>query len=319
MTTQTRSTAATPGHALSARDALLALAVVFVWGTNFVIIKLALAHLPPLLLAALRFALAAIPLVFFVRRPAVGWGNLAFYGLIIGVGQFGLLFYAMTRHISPGLASLVVQAQVFFTIGLVMLTEGERPRPFQLIATLIAAAGIVIIASHTDGHTSALGVLLVLGAGLGWTLGNLASRAAGPVNVLAYIAWSSLFAVPPLLALSLWLEGWPRIAAGLVEADWLTWGAVLWQSVGNTVFGYGAWAWLLNRYAAATVSPFALGVPVFGMGAAALVLGEPMPGWKLLATALVLAGLALNLLWPRLAQAWRRRLGDGGSATENSS
>jgi len=166
---------------------------------------------------------------------------------------------------------------------------------------------------HFNGHID------VVEAGLGWTLGNLASRAAGPVNVLAYIAWSSLFAVPPLLALSLWLEGWPRIAAGLVEADWLTWGAVLWQSVGNTVFGYGAWAWLLNRYAAATVSPFALGVPVFGMGAAALVLGEPMPGWKLLATALVLAGLALNLLWPRLAQAWRRRLGDGGSATENSS
>lgn len=286
---------------LSTAHLLLALAVVFVWGTNFVIIKLALAHLPPFLLAALRFALAAVPLVFVLPRPKVGWTNLALYGVVIGAGQFGLLFYAMTTHIAPGLASLVVQAQVFFTIGLAMLRTGERVRPYQLLATLIAATGIGIIVSHTDGHTDALGVLLVLGAALAWALGNLTSLAAGRVNVLAYIAWSSLFAVPPLLGLSLWLEGWPRIASGLAQADALTWGAVLWQSIGNTIFGYGAWAWLLARYPAATVSPFALLVPVFGMGAAALTLGEPMPPWKLGATALVLAGLALNVLWPR----WR--------------
>jgi O-acetylserine/cysteine efflux transporter len=290
---------------LSPSHLALALAVVFVWGTNFAIIKLALAHLPPFLLAALRFALAAVPLVFVLPRPRVSWSNLAFYGVVIGAGQFGLLFFAMTRYISPGLASLVVQAQVFFTVGLAMLSSGERVRPYQLVATCIAAVGIGIIASRTDGQTTTLGVLLILGAALAWALGNMASRAAGRVNVLAYIAWSSLFAVPPLLAMSLWLEGWPRIASGLAQADVWTWGAVLWQSVGNTIFGYGAWAWLLARYPAATVSPFALLVPVFGMGAAALTLHEPMPAWKLGATALVLAGLALNVLWPRLGQRLR--------------
>ncbi|MCL1960749.1 MAG: EamA family transporter [Desulfovibrionaceae bacterium] len=300
------SHAARPGAPaqLSAPHLLLALAVVFVWGTNFVVIKLALAHLPPLLLATLRFALAALPLVFVLPRPRASWANLALYGMAIGVGQFGLMFFAMTRHISPGLASLVAQAQVFFTIGLAMLATGERVRPYQLAATLIAAAGIGIIAARADGHTTALGVLLVLGSALFWALGNTASRAAGRVNVLAYVAWSSLFAVLPLLALSLALEGWPRIAAGLREAGALTWAAVLWQSIGNTIFGYGAWAWMLARYPAATVSPFSLLVPVFGMAAAALALGEPMPGWKLTAAALVLGGLALNVLWPR----WRKRL-----------
>ena len=292
---------------LSAAHVLLALAVMFVWGTNFVIVKLALAHLPPLLMAALRFLLAALPLVFVLPRPRVPWRNLAAYGLIIGAGQFGLMFFAMTRYISPGLASLVVQTQVFFTIGLAIFASGERVRPFQIVATLVAVAGLAIIGSHTDGHTTTAGVLMVLGGSLAWALGNMVSRAAGRVNVLAYMAWSSLFAVPPLVAMSLALEGWPRIVAGLHDADGFTWGAVLWQSVGNTMFGYGAWAWLLARYPAAAVSPFALLVPVFGMGAAALWLGEPMPAWKLLATALVLGGLALNVLWPR----WRARLRDG--------
>ena len=290
---------------LSARHLWLALVVVAIWGSNFVVIKLALAHLPPLLLATLRFALAALPLVLLVRRPPVSWGNLALYGLTIGVGQFGLLFYVMTRHISPGLASLVIQSQVFFTVGLSMLLSGERVRPFQLVAALIAVAGIALIASRSDGQTTPLGLVLTLAAALSWALGNIASRAAGPVNVLAYVAWSSLLAVPPLAALSLALEGWPRIAAGLAEADWATWAAVLWQSIGNTIFGYGVWAWLLARYPAATVAPFSLLVPVFGMGASAALLAEPLPPWKLAAAALVMGGLALNLLWPRL----RRRPG----------
>ncbi|HMN56090.1 MAG TPA: EamA family transporter [Ottowia sp.] len=290
---------------LTWRHLLLILAVVAVWGTNFVIIKFALAHLPPLLLAALRFALAAFPLVLLVRRPAASWGNLALYGLAIGVGQFALLFYGMQRDITPGLASLVVQAQVFFTVALAVAIDKEPLRPYQWVAALIALTGIVIIASHTDGHTTLAGLLLTLGAAFFWALGNMASRAAGPVDVLAYVAWSSLFAVPPLLLLSLWLEGWPRIAAGLAQADAATWAAVVWQSLGNTIFGYGVWAWLLARYPAATVAPFSILVPVFGIGASALLMGESLPPWKLLATGLVMAGLALNLLWPRLAAARR--------------
>ena len=219
------------------------------------------------------------------------------------MAQFGLLFIAMTRFISPGLASLVVQVQVFFTIGMAMLLAGERVRVFQLLAMALSVAGIALIGWHavTDGAAiTPLGLVLILLAALAWACGNIVSRAAGRVDALGYMVWSSLFAVPPLVALSLALEGWPAVRAGLVAADWVTWAAVLWQSVGNTLFGYGAWAWLLARHPAASVTPLALLVPVFGMGASALWLAEPLPGWKISAALLVLGGLALNLLWPRL-------------------
>jgi len=298
-----------PATALPLPHVLLALAVIAIWGTNFVVIKLGLAQLPPLLFAGLRFALAALPLVFILPRPAVPWRNLAGYGLAIGLGQFGLLFIAMTRFISPGLASLLLQAQAFFTIGLAMWLAHERLRSFQIIAALVAALGVVVIVVHADAHTTPLGVLLSLAGALCWGIGNSISRTAGKkVNMLAYIAWSSLFAAPPLLVLSLLFEGWPRIAMSLTHADWEAWAALVWQSVGNSIFGYGAWGWLLARHPAASISPFSLGVPVFGMAAAALWLGEPMPPWKWLATALVLAGLVISVLWPR----WQMRLRQAG-------
>jgi O-acetylserine/cysteine efflux transporter len=290
--------------ALPWRHFLLAIAVVAVWGSNFVVIKVALGHLPPLLFAALRFTLALLPAVLFLPRPAVPWRNLAAYGVLIGVGQFGLLYVAMQGHISPGLASLVIQIQVFFTIGLSMRLAGERLRGFQWFALLLASAGIGVIVLHTDGTTTVLGLALVLVAALSWAGGNIAAKQGAPANMLAYVVWSSAFAVPPLLVLSLAFEGWEAIVSGVRHADAATWTAVAWQAWGNTLFGYAAWGWLLARHPSATITPMALLVPLFGMGAAAAWLAEPLPLWKLSAAALVMAGLALNLLWPR----WRNWL-----------
>jgi len=290
---------------LTLGHALLALAVVIVWGTNFVVIKLALGHLPPLLFATLRFTIAAVPAVFFLPRPAVPLRELALYGILIGVGQFGLLFIAMNGHIAPGLASLVVQSQVFFTIGLAMYFNGEQLRPVQALSLALGALGIGMIGWHSGGATSLGGVALVLGAALGWAGGNMVQRRAVGINMLSYVVWSSLFAVPPLALLSLYLEGWPAIAAGFANASATTWAAVVWQSVGNTMFGYAAWGWLLTRHPASTVAPLSLLVPVFGMATAAWWLGETLPAWKLEAAVLVLGGLALNLLWPRFARRFR--------------
>jgi O-acetylserine/cysteine efflux transporter len=290
-------------HSLSLPHVLLAVAVMVVWGSNFVVIKMALTHMPPLLFATLRFALAFLPAAFFLKRPAVPWSSLIAYGVLIG-GQFGLLYIAMGHSISPGLASLVIQTQVFFTIGLAMIATGERVAPFQWAALALAGAGLVVIIVHRGGDVSPLGLALVLAAALSWAGGNIVGRSHPPgTNMLAYVVWASVFAVPPLLALSLIFEGWPAIAAGLRGADALTWGALLYQSFGNSLFGYGAWAWLMARYPAATVSPFALLVPVFGMAISALAMNEPLQSWKLLAAALVMSGLALNLAWPRLRAA----------------
>ena len=296
---------------LPLRHFLLALAVVAVWGTNFVVIKLALATLPPLFFGVLRFAFALLPAVFFIRRPAVPWSHLVAYGLLIGAGQFGLLYVAMGRGgqgaISPGLASLVIQVQVFFTIGLSIVLAGEKVQRFQWLALAMAVAGLGVIAAHTDAATTPLGLGLVLLAALSWAGGNTVARRSGRVDMLAYVVWSSAFALPPLLLLSLWLEGPALVWTGLQAATPGVWAAVLWQSVGNSLFGYAAWGWLLARHPAATVVPMALLVPVFGMTASALVLREPLPGWKLGAAALVLGGLALNLLWPHLRGWWRSR------------
>lgn len=287
---------------LPLRHLLLALAVVAIWGSNFVVIKYALDVMPPMLLAVLRFAMAFVPACFFLPRPAVDWRNLAGYGLFVAVGQFGLLYLAMRSEISPGLASLVVQTQVFFTLLLAVRLAGERVLPSQWLGLALAVAGIGIIVAHTDGSTTPLGLAMVLGAAFSWACGNIVGKRAGPVNMLAYVVWSSAFAVPPLLVLALLVDGPDRIATALATAGPGTWAAVLWQTVANTLFGYGCWSWLLARHPAGRIVPLALLVPLFGMGASSLLLGEALPGWKLLAAALVLAGLAINLFGPRLLQ-----------------
>ena len=294
-------------NTLTLRHFLLAVAVVAVWGSNFVVIKFALNDLPPLLFATLRFALAFVPAAFLLPRPRVSWRNLASYGVMIGVGQFGVLYVAMNGHISPGLASLVIQTQVFFTIALTMGLSGEKVRPFQIIALVLAASGVGVIVWHTDGSTTITGLLLVLVAAMSWAGANIVVVRARGVNMLSYVVWSSIFAVPPLLLLSFVLEGPDAIVAGLRAANLSTWSAVLWQSFGNTLFGYAAWGWLLSRYPAATITPMALLVPVFGISASALWRGEALPDWKLVAAALVISGLSINLLWPRWQTIRKRR------------
>ena len=279
----------------SAAHLLLALAVVAVWGSNFVVIKVALRDLPPLAMATLRFTLAFVPAAFFVPRPAIALRNLASYGLAIGVGQFGLLYLAMRGHISPGLASLVIQSQVFFTIAIAMRRARALPQVYQLVAVLLAALGIGLVLAFTDATTTPLGLGLVLLAALSWAYGNLVSASARGVSMLAYVVWSSAFAIVPLALLSLLVDGWAAIRDGCANAGPGVWLAVLWQAWGNTLFGYGAWSFLLARYPASTIAPTALLVPIFGIAASALLLHEPMPPWKLAAAALVLGGLVVNL------------------------
>jgi O-acetylserine/cysteine efflux transporter len=121
----------------------------------------------------------------------------------------------------------------------------------------------------------------VLLAALSWAGGNLVAKASGARDLLPVVIWSSLFSFPPLLVLSLLLEGWPAMRAGLGGGRRRTWGAVVWQTVANSLFGYAAWGWLLARHPAAAITPVALLIPIFGLGASALWLGEPLPAWKL--------------------------------------
>ncbi|MBW8778746.1 MAG: EamA family transporter, partial [Burkholderiales bacterium] len=260
---------------------LLALAVVAVWGTNFVVIRLGLDAFAPFTFAALRYTFSFLPFIFFIRRPAVGWGKLAAFGALLGVGQFGLLFWAMRSDISPGLASLVIQSQVFFTIALAVLIYRDRLKALQWPAFALAVGGLAIVASHASAKAgvTAFGVLLVILGAAAWAVCNLIARAAGRVDALGFMVWSSPFAAVPLWVIA-WLQtGTQPIADSLAQAGWVAWLSVAWQAIGNTLFGYGVWNWLLARHSASTVTPTALLVPVFGMTASALALHEGLPLW----------------------------------------
>ena len=282
-------------------DIVATLLVVLIWGFNFVVIKIGLQDLPPIFFTALRFLFAAVPTVFFVPRPAVPWKLLCGYGLFQFALQFTLLFSGMKLGFPPGLASLVIQLQAFFTIGLAVILLRERPQAMQLLGALIAFCGMGLVALHLEAQATVIGFLLVIAAGLSWGLGNIFTKRIGEVDALALVAWCSLLAGPPLLIVSLLFEGPQRIGDTVMQFNWVSAGAILFQAYPTTVLGFGIWSGLMRKYPAATIAPFTLLVPVAGMLSAAAVLGEPLQWWKVTAGMLVLAGLVLNLLGSRLA------------------
>jgi O-acetylserine/cysteine efflux transporter len=272
---------------MPARHVLLAIGIAVVWGVNFVVIHVGLGDFPPLLFVALRFTLVAFPAVLFIRRPAVPLRWVLVIGLFLSAGQFGLLFVAMDSGLPAGLASLVLQVQVLFTIGLAIVFLGERPRRIQIAGALIALGGIAVIALGRGGNVPLGALALSIAAAASWGVGNVCTRHVQADDPVALLVWSSLVPPLPLAGLSLALgEGAPSIGAGGVLA-------VLYVVVGATFFGFGSWAWLLRRHPASRVVPFALLVPVFGIASAWVALGEQPNAAELIGAGVVLAGLAV--------------------------
>jgi O-acetylserine/cysteine efflux transporter len=286
-------------------DILIALIVVTIWGFNFVVIKIGLQDLPPILFTALRFLFAALPLVFFIKRPDVPWKLLAGYAMFQFALQFTLLFSGMQLGFPPGLASLVIQLQAFFTIGMAVLILGERPLVTQLLGALIALFGMALVAAHLEAKATVIGFLMVIAGGFCWGVANIFTKKIGKVNPLALVAWGSLIASPPLLIASLVLEGPTAWVDAGSRLNWISAGAILFQSYPNTLVGFGIWSMLMRKYPTATIAPFTLLVPVTGMLSSALVLGEPLQWWKITAGMLVLCGLALNQFGVRVLTAIR--------------
>lgn len=282
------------------------------WGFSFVPIKVGLREIPPFALAALRFFFAAVPLVFFVRRPRMPWGDVAGYGVAIGVVQFGLLFLAIKLGMPAGLSSLVIQLQVFFTVGLAVAFLGDRLQKHNLIGAAIAASGIVLLAAFklASGLGSTfIGFVLVIVAAFAWGVGNvIAKHAAGAhePDMFALIVWSSLIPPLPLAALSYAFEGGPAVWHAVASAGALTWGCVLVLAWGATLFGFASWAGLLHRYPTALISPFGLLIPVSGLASGAIFLGESLAPVQALGAVLVFAGLAENVFGAEL-RSWLSR------------
>jgi O-acetylserine/cysteine efflux transporter len=279
---------------------LAAVLVAFIWGLSFVVMKLGLGSMPPLLLCALRFFFAALPAIFFVPRPKAPWRNVVAYGFFLGVGQFGLLFTALAIGMPASLASLVMQAQVFFTILFAALVMSERPGFHQIVGGTIGFLGLVIIAVPRLAGSGAIPFLMTVAAAASWGVANIVSKRAGRVDTLSYIVWASLVSPLPLLGLSLWLDGPVQVASALTNMSLGTWGAVAYLAYPTTILAFGIWAYLLSRHPAATVTPYALLVPVAGILGSVIVLGEAMHPIEAIGGAVIVLGLALNVFGQRL-------------------
>ena len=286
----------------------LTLFVVVLFGFAFVPIKVAVVEIPPFMLAALRFLLAALA-AFFVRRPDMPWTGIAAYGIAIGVVQFGLLFLGIKLGMPAGLSSLVIQVQVFFTIGLAVAFAGDRFARWNALGALVAAAGIAVLGIYkaAGGESGPLaGFLAVIGAAAAWSVGNLIAKRAGAdhdVDGFALVVWSSLAAPLPLLAMSLAFEGGVDALRAVAHASWLAWACVVFMAYGATALGFGLWNRLLHLYPTPLIAPFALLIPIAGLASGALFLGERLAAAQVAGAALVLAGLVVNVAGPRLTRA----------------
>lgn len=271
----------------------LALLVAAIWGINFTVIVIGLGSFPPLLLAALRFVVVALP-AFVLPRPDLPWSRLVAIGATLFLGQFAFLFTGMAAGMPAGLASVILQAQAFLTILLASAALRERPTPRQIAGTLVALVGLIVIAWTVGGPDfSTLGLGLCLAAALCWAVGNVLLRGAGKLDMLSLVAWISLVPPVPLFMLSLLLDGPEAIGQALLALNWSGVWAVLYISVLSTTLGFGIWGWLMKQYPAATVAPFSLLVPIFGAASAAIVLGERFGPARLTGMALIVAGLII--------------------------
>lgn len=286
---------------MSARDRLLALTIVMVWGINFVVIKVGLEGMPPLLLAGLRFTFVVFPAIFFIKRPAVPVKWLLLYGLTISFGQFAFLFWAIKVGLSAGLASLLLQTQAFITLLLSVALLKEKIHFHHLAAIGVAAIGIYVLASQQSGGTNtitALTLTLILAAASCWAMGNITNKVIMqnyPVPTLSLVVWSALVPTVAFAVAALLFEGPTIILSSLMTIRWHNILALAYLSYLATIFGYGGWSTLLRRYETSVVAPLSLLVPVFGLLGATLLLGESLNRYQLFAVVIIIAGLGVHV------------------------
>ena len=297
----------------SSRDYLSALAVVVIWGLNFIFMKFALRDFTPFQMGAARYVFAVFPLILFIKRPNLDAKWLLYYGLFQGVGQFGFLFVGLKLGMTAALASVLMQTQVFFTALISFFLLGEKPSRSLQIGLLLAATGLACFAMNyiapqaiNTKATTLFGLIFcVLGASM-WAASNIVVRKAqqslkkdSSFDAVAFLVWSSTVPILPFVALTLFFDAeatrWRWLAA-----PWSSWISVAFLGWVATIIAYALWTGLLKRHPANRVAPFSLGVPVVGITAGMLVLGETITIWQWGGIAFVVAALLMVMFGTRL-------------------
>jgi len=282
---------------------VLAVLITAIWGVNFSVIKLGLATVDPFILAGIRFSLCALPAIFFIRKPDVPWRYIIGYGLVFGIGLWGVVNLGIKAGLSAGIASLVLQFSAFFTILLGGWVFKEALTRFQVLGMLIALAGLLCIISISDGSVSLSGVLLVLVGAASWSVANIINKKASTRDVFGFLVWSSAFAPIPLFALDYAVKGSVGYTTLVNQIDTTAVLSILFQVYPNTLFAYWIWNSLLKTYPVSTVAPLSLLVPIFGMLGSVVVFNESVPLNKVLAVVLIVVGLAVGLYGQRIFNA----------------
>ena len=291
---------------MALRDILLALLLATLWGSTFTAMKIGVADVPPLVMNALRFCLSAFPALLFIRWPAVPTWTVFAFAIVLCVTKFTVLFTSMKIGMPAGLASIVLQMQVFFTIGFAFLIMGERPGRPQLLGGGIALIGMALFAHDKMENAALLPFLLCLLAAALWGVANIIVKKAQAKDILGFVVWASAIAGPILLGLALMVDGPTAVWSVLRAPGWTTVWVSLYLSFAATLFGYSVWNSLLSRYPVALVGPFALLIPVSGMACGILFLGESFSLKAILASAIVFLGLVINVFGDRFVRRMRR-------------
>ncbi|WP_248751930.1 EamA family transporter [Pseudomonas sp. MWU15-20650] len=272
----------------------LAVLVTLVWGLNFPITKLGLNAIDPFVLTGIRFALAALPLAFFIKRPAVHFGYVAAYGVIFGLGMWGVINYGIQRGVSPGIASLIIQLSVFFTLGWGCVLFKEKIRNAQWVGASLALIGLAGIITTQPGDHAVQGVLLIVLSALAWSIGNVIIKASGVREIFSFMVWASLFPPIPLFLAAGWLHGSAAFVSVPANLDLSAVLSILFQVYLATHFAYWGWNTLLNTYPVSTVAPLSLLIPIFGIASSMLILGERISMPNLVFIAVIIVGLGVG-------------------------
>jgi len=280
-------------HSRRAAYVLLAL-LTLVWGFNWIFMKAALLHAHPLTFNVQRtwLAVAALFAVLLARRGRIlpnSWLAVLVTAFFQTTINFGSTIMAVAGG-GAGRASVLVFTMPFWTLLIAWPVLHERVRPLQLVAILLAVAGLVLTVAPWSWHGDLAPKAWAVLSGFGWAAGTVAVKyfqRDEKLDMLTLITWQMAIGVLPLTFLP-WFFGVPA-------TEWSVTHAVLMFIVGvvATAGGFLAWMEVLRWMPAGTASLNMLAIPVIALLSSMTVFDERLAGNEWAGIGLIGAGLAL--------------------------